>query len=391
MAIVGVICEYNPFHNGHLRQFSQIRARFGAQTAIVCLMSGNYVQRGAPAVFDKTTRARAALLCGADLVLELPLTYALSSAEGFAQGGVSILSALGCNALCFGSETGDSNILMSTAKLLLTPELDRLLLSHLQTGVSYPTARQRALRELGGIELSQPNDILGVEYCKAILRQHSPLVCFALQRAGDYHTASDPQAPSAEAIRAVIDRPETWRASVPECLLPLYETALRYSLAAGERAILARVRTLEDAEFSALPFGAEGLWRRLMAACRSCGSVEEILQTTKSKRYTRTRLQRMLLCAYLGLTQEQLGRQAPYVRVLGFDERGRALLRGFKERFAVVDAGQTPPDAAYYELECRASDLYALFCEDPGQLAPGKEQALRNIYRKQSRDSVAFG
>ena len=386
--MIGVICEYNPFHNGHERQLSLIRERYGADAAILCLMSGSFVQRGAPAVFDKQTRARAALLCGADLVLELPLTCALRSAEGFAEGGVSILTRLGCGVLCFGSESGDSNKLMSTARLLLDPELDRRLLSHLQTGVSYPTARQLALQELGGAELTQPNDILAVEYCKAIRRQNSQMACFAVKREGEYHADGlDASAPSAEAIRAVLDRPAEWCASVPERVRELYEAAPRYSMRAGERAVLARLRTLRDEDFAALPFGGEGLWRRFLRACRSCGSVEEIIAQTKTKRYTRTRIQRMLLCAYLGLTRQDLEREAPHVRILGFTPRGRTLLRELRNGtgdaslsgFELVDSGQTPADRAYYALECRAADLYALFCEDERRLAPGSEQAARNI------------
>ena len=383
MTTVGVICEYNPFHNGHLRQFSLIRERFGADTAVVCLMSGNYVQRGAPAVFDKQTRARAAALCGADLVLELPLTYALRSAEGFAAGGVEILTKLGVDALCFGCESGDLEKIMSTARLLLLPELDGRLLAHLQTGVSYASARQAALRELGGMAPDRPNDILAVEYCKAILRQNSALRCFAVRREGEYHGDElNGQAPSAEAIRAVIDEPEKWRASVPEELISLYEAAPRYSLWAGERAVLARVRTLPDEAFAALPYGAEGLWRRFMRACRTEASVDAILNAAKSKRYASTRIRRMLLCAYLGLTGDDLAREAPHVRVLAFNPRGRALLRAFRgtqnRPLSLIDSGETPPDAAYYALECRAADLYALFGEDARLPAPGGEQAARN-------------
>ena len=283
MAIVGIICEYNPFHRGHRKQFSEIRQRFGADAAIVCLMSGTYVQRGAPAVFDREIRARAAMLCGADLVLELPVTASLSSAEGFASAGVAILSPL-CDYLCFGTESGNSDALMRTAQALLSPGFSEQLRQRLATGISFPAARQQALEALGipGTLLEQPNDIL------------------------------------------------------------------------------AKLRTMTDGEFEALPYGSEGLWRRLMHASREEGCLEDILTRVKTKRYTRSRLDRMVLCAFLGLTQEDLAAPAPYARILAFDDVGRSLLKG-------SDFGKNlgwQEESSYAALEQRCNTLYGLFCRD---------------------------
>ena len=149
MQTVGVICEYNPFHLGHARQLGLIRRQLGQETAIVCLMSGNYVQRGEPAVYDKCVRARAAVEEGASLVLELPVTYALRSAEGFAAGGVSLLSRLGCGFLSFGCESGDGDALLRAAEASCSPEFEQALHANMQTGLSYASARQRALEALG--------------------------------------------------------------------------------------------------------------------------------------------------------------------------------------------------------------------------------------------------
>ena len=155
---VGIICAYNPLHLGHKKQMDRIRAEFGAETTIVCAMSGNFVQRGSPAIVDKSIRAEAALLAGADLVLELPITTALSSAEGFAAGGVKVLSPL-CDKLCFGAETADTESLLRTARALLSGSFSPLLKSHLETGKSFPAARQAALEEMGvdASLLSLPN------------------------------------------------------------------------------------------------------------------------------------------------------------------------------------------------------------------------------------------
>ena len=203
MKTVGIICEYNPFHLGHQKQFDKIRATLGPDTVIVCLMSGNFVQRGKPAIFDKALRARAAIDCGADLVLELPVTCALSSAEGFAAGGVTILSHF-CDYLCFGCETGDADSLMPTALTLLSQAFGPALQQELGSGCSFPVARQRALKQLGGNNslLENPNDILAVEYCKAILAQDSPMKPLPIRREGNYHdTQADAENPSATAIR----------------------------------------------------------------------------------------------------------------------------------------------------------------------------------------------
>lgn len=380
MKSAGIICEYNPFHRGHLRQLRLTREALGEDCAVVCLMSGNYVQRGEPAVFPKSLRAQAAVRCGADLVLELPLTAAMSSAEGFAAGGVRILSALGCEALSFGSETGSPEPLLAAARANLDPTFDELLKKHLSDGSSYARARTLALKELGvETTLDAPNDILGVEYCKAILRQCSPMKPLVIPRTGSYHARSlDPAAPSASALRLELLRgtPDAWKAAIPDGLCALYKDAPVHSLEAGERAILARVRTLPEEAFRALPFGAEGLWSKLMKNCRGCGSVEEILEATKSKRYARSRIQRMLLCAFLGLTAENLSAPAPYARILAFNSRGRSLLRDLKGRFPLVNAGERPGNGEYFALECRAGDLYSLFSQ-AGPRPAGEETSMR--------------
>ena len=361
MKNVGIICEYNPFHNGHARQLRAVREQGGV---CVCLMSGNYVQRGEPAIFDKWTRAKAAALCGADLVLELPVTYALRSAEGFAAGGVEILDRMGCiDGLCFGSETDDINIIMSTAKALDTPAFSQKLKKELKAGVSFATARQLALEAMGedGSVLETPNAILAVEYCKALLRRNSAIQPLLIHREGDYHGGTDPDAPSASFLRTQTD----WHGYVPEDALACFAGVPRHSVAAGQRAWLARLRSMEEAEFERLPFGSEGLWRKVLSACRTETTLEAIVQAAKSKRYTRTRLMRLLLCAYLGITEEMLAQPAPYVRVLAVNGRGQRVLRQVKQdgELPLLHTGQRAPDCAYAALERRAADLFPLFCE----------------------------
>lgn len=381
MKITGIICEYNPLHLGHRKQLDWVRQQ-NADSGIVCLMSGNYVQRGAPAVFDKTVRAKAAVLSGADLVLEMPISGSLSSAEGFAQTGVFILSPF-CDNLCFGAENADKDTLMALAQALLSPDFIPALRQELDKGLSFPAARQKALEAMGldASALSLPNNILAVEYCKAILAQDSAMQPMPIFRAGSYHdTLADSENPSATALRQLMERGEGWDSFVPEAAKDCFSHAAIHTRAAGERAMLAHLRTMTEEEFEALPYGSEGLWRKLMHACREKSTLEEILTAAKSKRYTRTRLDRMVLCAFLGITEEMLSAPVPYVRVLAFNDRGREILNLARKTGEFLNAGQITDDP-YQKLENRWGDLYGLFAADSID-PPGAEQNRRVFYRK---------
>ena len=383
MRTVGIICEYNPFHLGHKKQIDWIKAYFGGDCAVVCLMSGNFVQRGHPAIFDKSHRAKAAILSGADLVLELPVTCALSSAEGFARGGVEILGKF-CDYLCFGCETGSENILKDTAKALLSEEFKPLLHGQLDKGLSFPAARAAALEELGldADILRRPNDILAVEYCKAILSTGTAMKPLPMIRQGSYHAeAPDPENPSATAVRKLIGETGDWQTYVPEVTRPIFEKASVHCLKAGERAVLMKLRTMTDGEFEALPYGSEGLWRKFMHACRKEATLEAITAATKSKRYTATRIDRMLMCAFLGITAEMLDVPAPYVRTLALNDTGRSVLKSAKRHMLCINAGEVP-DSPYWLLEKRCADLYSLFAD--AIEAPGGEEKQRIYYHKET-------
>lgn len=382
MKITGIICEYNPFHLGHKKQLDYIRQIQGADQGIVCLMSGNFVQRGMPAIFDKSLRAKAAVLCGADLVLELPITASLDSAEGFAAKGVSILSGF-CNDLCFGAETADKTTLLSIAEALLSETFTQALRSQLDKGLSFPAARQKALESMGfeASLLTSPNNILAVEYCKAILSQNSSMAPTPILRQGNYHdNTPDKENPSATSLRLMIENDQDCNEYIPKDAAPCFTNAPIHTIAAGERAILTRLRTMTDAEFEALPYGSEGLWRKLMHAARKEATLENIINTTKSKRYTRTRLDRMIMCAYLGLTETDIASPAPYVRVLAFNDRGREILKAARNRGEFVNAGETV-DHPYQAIENRCGGLYSL-CQQTTPDAPNTEQARRIYYHQ---------
>ena len=375
--VTGIICEYNPLHLGHKKQLGIIKAA-DPDGIIVCLMSGNYVQRGKPAIVDKSIRAKAAVMAGADLVLELPVTAALSSAEGFAAEGVRILSHF-CTHLCFGAESAHAQQLMQTANALLSEDFSLALREQLEKGLSFPAARAKALEGMGISAVSKPNDILAVEYCKAILAQGSSLIPWPIQRGGDYHDeTADEENPSATALRKLMLESGMWLDYVPEEVRDCFRDANLHTIDAGERAILSRLRTMTDAEFEAIPFGSEGLWRKLMHNARRFACLEDVLTATKSKRYTRTRLDRMVMCAFLGIQKEQMDAPAPYVRLLAFNDKGRAVLRRHKEAFPVVNAGESVADP-YWELEKRCGDLYGLFSAHSPE-PPCPEENRRVVY-----------
>jgi predicted nucleotidyltransferase len=344
-------------------------------------MSGNFVQRGIPAILDKSLRAEAALACGADLVLELPVTAALSSAEGFAQEGVRLLGSF-CDDLCFGAETADSAQLLSIAEQLLHEDFSPALRLQLDKGLSFPAARAAALKELGmdAAVLDTPNNILGVEYCKAILSLGCAMKPLVIHRQGDYHgQEADPENPSATAVRQRMTVGSPWEDLVPEAARQLFRGASLHSPEIGERAILARLRTMGDEEFQALPYGSEGLWRKLMHESRRQSSLEDIATAVKSKRYTRTRIDRMIMCAFLGLTAEMLQSPVPYARVLAFNDRGREILKQARQFGTYPNIGEKL-EHPYETLENRADDLYGLFSPLPEPA--GMANRRRVIYKK---------
>jgi predicted nucleotidyltransferase len=377
LRIAGIICEYNPLHLGHKKQMDFLRAQgYG----IVCAMSGNFVQRGHPAIFNKMRRAEAAVRCGADLVVELPIPYALSSAEGFAAGGVDILSRL-CDTLCFGAEDANSEKLMETASALPSTEFSEKLRPQLDAGLSFPAARAKALTEMGmdAAILDTPNNILAVEYCKAILAQGCAMNILPIYRGGSYHDEeADAENPSATSLRNLLEKGEKWSSFVPEAAISCFENAPIHSLKNGEKSILYRLRTMTDAEFEALPYGSEGLWRKLMHASREWNTLDEIIAATKSKRYTRTRIDRMILCAFLGLQERDFKFPVPYCRVLAFNDTGRAILSKVREDGFFVNIG-TDTRNPYQALERRATALYGLFAEQPER--PDAEAHYRVYYQ----------
>lgn len=378
MRVVGIVTEFNPFHNGHALLLERAREAMGEDTAVVCCMSGDFVQRGEAAVWSKFARAEAAARCGADLVFELPLPWALSSAEGFARGGVGLLAALGVvDCLCFGSECGETEPLERAAEALLSPALAAELRRELESGIPFAAARQRALAAVTDEETARlvetPNNILAVEYIRAIYELGLDLGFMTVRREGAEHDGQgEGSIRSASELRSRIAAGKSCSGFMPDAALAVFEREAERGrgpvlMETLEPMLLARLRMLPDEEFARLPDASEGLGNRLRAAVRDEPTLDGVLAAAKSKRYALSRIRRMTMCACLGVREGMAEGVPPYARLLAASERGRELLRRAqdKSRIPIITkaaaARQLPRETlSVFELGSGARDLYVL-------------------------------
>ena len=365
METAGIVAEYNPFHRGHAWHIAETRRRLGGEAPVVCVMSGHWVQRGECALADKWLRAALALDRGADLVVELPTPWAMASAESFARGAVSLLAATGVvDVLSFGSETGELAPLEEAAAALDAPDYPERLRAALGRGLSFPAARQEAA---GAACLSAPNNNLGVEYLRSLRALGSTIRPLTVPRQGAGHDG-----PAAGGFASASELRRLLRAGRGEEAAPYLTAPWSEELADMqhiERAVLARLRTMGEGDWAALPDGggAEGLPSRLAKAAREAVSLEDFYTRAKTRRYPHARLRRLALAAFLGLRAAERPAAPPYVRVLGLGGRGRALLRKMKDTCplpVIVKPAQAReldgPARTLFESEARYTDLYGL-------------------------------
>lgn len=382
MVLAGIISEFNPFHAGHA--FLMDRVRRSGATHIVAVMSGNFVQRGDAAVLSKWARTRQALLCGADLVAELPLPWAVSGAERFALGGISLLNEIGADILAFGSECGDAGRLAEASEALDSPLLGGAMRGALESGVSFAAARQQALRSLCGGRTAAlfqgPNNTLAAEYLRAARKTESSLVPFTIKREGAPHDSDEESGrfASSSRIRTLLADGRDCSALMPDAawsILCAEQEAGRApaSLLRAERAVLAKLRTLSAADFAALPDVSEGLENRIRKAVQTAGSLEELYRLAKTKRYSHARIRRIVLAAFLGLSARQADGTPPYLRILGFNGRGREILHERKDKMELPMVTRSSDVRSLdsrarnvFQLECGSTDLFALCMPQAG-------------------------
>lgn len=403
MHVTGLITEYNPFHNGHLFHLKKARETAGADyTAVV--MSGSFVQRGAPAVFDKYSRTRAALLSGADLVFEMPAPFSTASAREFASYAVALFTALGAvDSICFGSECGEIEPILRAARLLNeeSESFKKRLQDFLKEGKTFPEARSAALAEEGAEEaklLSSPNNILGVEYCQAVLRQRSPLSCFTIKREGNgYHDPSlNGALGSALAVRQALQSGtdvQALRFLLPD---PSFDSVCRsIPVFLDDFSGLLNYRLLTEQEPERYAEIRPELAARIKKLAPGFASFDQRIKELKSRQLTYTGVSRGLIHLILGIEQRQMdlfkeAGFAPYARILGFRKSAAPLLRRIKEnssipvisKLAGAEKRLDPAGAAMLACEIQSSHLYQnVRCEKAASGAfPGRTAVFQNEY-----------
>ena len=403
MHVTGLITEYNPFHNGHLFHLKKARETTGADyTAVV--MSGSFVQRGAPAVFDKYSRTRAALLSGADLVFEMPAPFSTASAREFASYAVALFTALGAvDSICFGSECGEIEPILRAARLLNeeSESFKKRLQDFLKEGKTFPEARSAALAEEGAEEaklLSSPNNILGVEYCQAVLRQRSPLSCFTIKREGNgYHDPSlNGALGSALAVRQALQSGtdiQALRFLLPD---PSFDSVCRsIPVFLDDFSGLLNYRLLTEQEPERYAEIRPELAARIKKLAPGFASFDQRIKELKSRQLTYTGVSRGLIHLILGIEQRQMdlfkeADFAPYARILGFRKSAAPRLRRIKEnssipvisKLAGAEKRLDPAGAAMLACEIQSSHLYQnVRCEKAASGAfPGRTAVFQNEY-----------
>lgn len=360
MKTAGIICEFNPFHYGHKYLIDTVKKNFDA---VVCIMSGSFVQRGEAAVFDKWTRTHAALSCGADLVFELPVRYSLSSAQGFSAGSITLLDKTGIiDSVCFGSECADTGTLVRCAELIANepPEVSEKIKDLMSAGESFPKARSDAYGGLIDANiLSQPNNILAIEYIAALKKISSSITPVSIKRhAVEHHSSSaNGQFASASMLRGLMSS----GGDISEYTPYDFSQSARFDTNKLTDIFKYKLLTCREKIFDGIPDAEPGLAERFMKAVNEptlCAIIEKV----KTKRYTYTRLQRVALSAMLNLTGGY--REPEYLRILGMNGTGKNLLAQMRSASSLPIVNK----AADFKLppeDILATNLAAL-CSDRG-------------------------
>lgn len=349
--VLGIIAEYNPFHNGHLYHILKSKEKTGADK-VVAIIGGNFTQRGETSVIDKWSKAEMAIKNGADLVIELPTIYSVSSAENFADGAIKILNSLKIvDTISFGTETQDLNKLNIVANILYNEpkEYKDFLQESLQQGKSYPKSREEAILKYLNDKsystiISSPNNILGIEYLKAIKKHRVKInpICIKRKDAGHLTLDYTGKIASATAIREMIKlnkMKDVKNTTTPSSYLILKEEMEKghfiYDISQFENIMLYNLRNMSLQQIANLPDVTEGMEHLIKKAADSCNTIDEFVNIVSSKRYTNTRIKRILVYALLKITKKDMAiskKCTPYIRVLGFNQKGKEMISKIKKK-----------------------------------------------------------
>ena len=379
MKVTAIVAEYNPFHNGHKYHIEETRKKTD-DSFIMAIMSGNFVQRGEPAILEKRKRAEIALRNGADLVVELPTPWATASAERFARGAIYIAHQAGIvDNLSFGCEDDDIPTLEQIARVLSDNVYSREIKKYYDDNLcSYPEARAAVVSEILGKDctklMMKPNNILGIEYLKAIRSFRSDITPIGIKRNSVGHDSASARnnMTSAMNIRNLIKTGKDYSLFVPENSVSVFNESIENSTFPAiygnlETAILAHLRKMRPSDFADVPDVAEGIEHRIIDAVKTSSSLGEIFDKVKTKRYTHSRIRRIILSSFLGIKTEDVVSLPPYIRVLGLNDNGRLMLREMKNKY-FVPVIMKYSDVKYLDdtakrifmLESTITDLYNL-------------------------------
>ena len=380
MRIAGIIAEYDPFHNGHAYHVARTRRATGCDYVVACV-DGHFTQRGDAAMFSRWDRARMALACGVDAVFELPTLFAVRTADAFARGGVHILGGLGIDCLSFGCETDDVEVIRRLAAVMdqEPTSVSFAIQAALDRGEAHARARGDAVADHLGLPralVNSPNLILATEYVRAIRSAGFQMEAVPISRRGGYHDGGLNEYASASAIRAAMTRGEidAALACLPEGARPCAVPERTHPM---DDILLYRLRQMSLGELASLPDMVEGLEHRLYRLCREAGTREELLEALKCKRYTRARLSRLLTHALLGLDKRftEAHPVPTYARLIGL-RRGAEGLMGELTRRSTLPIVSSPAnlrDDAIFQLECHATDVWALLHDETNRRRFGRE------------------
>jgi cytidyltransferase-like protein len=370
MSVIGIVCEFNPFHNGHKYLIDSVKKQ---GDIVICVMSGNFVQRAEPAIFPKYVRVKAALLNGADIVLELPFIYATASAEFFAYNAVKILDSFGCDKLAFGTENTTIEQLNEIVDVLNDSCFNEKITEYLQTGESYASARQSALNSYGNdFYIDMPNNILAIEYIKAIRKLNSGIepICINRIGAGYNDDFAVKEFASATHIRSLINQNSSFEKYVPANCRYLYQESINkgnyVSQEKYELASLALLRSRLYDNKESIAYMAEGLENRIDEAIRTSVTLDEIYNKVKTKRYAHSRVRRAVLCRQFNIGKNDLNIGVPYCRLLGFNEEIGNRLGEFVNncplpfitRFSDISKNDNDKIYKIFEYEDATTDFY---------------------------------
>ncbi len=393
MRVIGIASEYNPFHNGHKFQIEQAKEKLNADHVIAC-MSGNFVQRGEPALFDKWQRTEAALKNGVDIVIELPVVYALGSAEFFGRAATVILDKCGIvTDMVFGAETDDVELLLGIAKTLSSPEFKHLLEPELSKGISFPFARSNALKginEAYAETIAYPNNILAVEYLKAIYAEKLSLAPFIVKRNGVLHDSNIVSGGFASASYIRKSFKEGDSKSIKDLMPNTSYEKLMYAKKIGLGPLYAdlfsdmlmyKIRTVGKDALRAYPDVEEGLENRIFNASNEFSQISELATAIKSKRYTLTRINRILMSILLEIKKQKSFNNPQYIRVLGFKHNKSHLIKALTEKASLPvlinikkDMNSLNSDAlGLLETDFMATDIYFLKTPNPCLRTSGRD------------------